>query len=276
MIVSLIIYFSIEHPIRFRTWNGRFVNRVINETLESINVKVQHGAREKPFTSTPILDLKNAVVNVLSPGNHYWFRVSLFCNEVDCPGAIEAFTSPMFQLSTGEVLNIIKINLNNSELISKDHGENEDIRAVIHWRVRFWPTSFIFRSQYVTWPSPARFFSSAALTLVRVLRGSNALISKGGEPLIGIINDADFKGFVKDLVFNTEVLSMRVRRLMINLGRGRRLPAFNGVAEYVTYTDRPGLFRLLLDVANAYGVGKNRALGLGYVNVDVLGQHLLR
>lgn len=88
--------------------------------------------------------------------------------------------------------------------------------------------------------------------------------------------DAYLRRVTKIPMEDTEVLSMRVRRLMINLGRGRRLPAFNGVAEYVTYTDRPGLFRLLLDVANAYGVGKNRALGLGYVNVDVLGQHLLR
>jgi CRISPR/Cas system endoribonuclease Cas6 (RAMP superfamily) len=194
------------------------------------------------------------------------------CGFVDCSGAVDGFVKPEIRLSTGEVLRVVRAGVRELG-ISIGGGES---RSVITWSVRYWPTSFIFRSQYVTWPSPARFFSSAALTLVRVLRGSNALISKGGEPLIGIINDVDFKGFVKDLVFNTEVLSMRVRRLMINLGRGRRLPAFNGVAEYVTYTDRPGLFRFLLDVANAYGVGKNRALGLGYVNVDVLGQRLLR
>ncbi len=64
---------------------------------------------------------------------------------------------------------------------------------------------------------------------------------------------------------------MRVRRLVLNLGRGgRRMPAFEGTAEYITYTDRPSLFRLLLDVANAYGVGKNRTLGLGYVVADVV------
>ncbi len=60
------------------------------------------------------------------------------------------------------------------------------------------------------------------------------------------------------------------------VGGGRRFLAFSGVAEYVTYTDRSGLFRFLLDVVNAYGVGKNRALGLGYVNVDMLEQHILR
>ncbi len=108
------------------------------------------------------------------------------------------------------------------------------------------------------------------MTLARVLRGSDLLISRGGEALLGAVGDVDFKGFVKDLVFNTEVLSMRFRRVVLNLGRGRRAPAFEGFAEYVTYTDRPGLFRLLLDVANAYGVGKSRALGLGYVIADVV------
>lgn len=53
------------------------------------------------------------------------------------------------------------------------------------------------------------------------------------------------------------------------------MPAFSGVAEYVTYTDKPSLFRLLLDIANVYGVGKNRALGLGYVNAEIVKQHVL-
>ena len=54
------------------------------------------------------------------------------------------------------------------------------------------------------------------------------------------------------------------------------MTAFEGSAQYVTYTERFSLFKLLLDAANVYGVGKNRALGLGYVNAEVLEQRKLR
>ncbi len=72
--------------------------------------------------------------------------------------------------------------------------------AVVRWRVRFWPTSFIFRSHYVSWPSPARFLSSAGLTLARVLRGGvDLLVGRGGgESLVGVIGNVDLKGFIKD------------------------------------------------------------------------------
>jgi CRISPR/Cas system endoribonuclease Cas6 (RAMP superfamily) len=45
------------------------------------------------------------------------------------------------------------------------------------------------------------------------------------------------------------------------------MPAFRGVTEYVTYTDNVGLFNALLDVAEFLGVGKNRALGLGFIKI---------
>lgn len=50
-------------------------------------------------------------------------------------------------------------------------------------------------------------------------------------------------------------------------GGGRVMPAFRGIAEYVTYTDNVGLFNALLDVAEFLGVGKNRALGLGFIKI---------
>mgnify|MGYP001773241603 FL=1 len=50
------------------------------------------------------------------------------------------------------------------------------------------------------------------------------------------------------------------------------MPTFMGTAQYITYTDRPGLLRALLNTANTYGVGKNRPLGLGYVMAEVINE----
>ncbi|WP_243675447.1 CRISPR system precrRNA processing endoribonuclease RAMP protein Cas6 [Vulcanisaeta distributa] len=264
------VAFTVDWEVTFNTWCGRFVNRLVSEVLSGAGFNIPHTAREKPFTVSPILNIKGNVVSRLIPGEPYNVRVSLICSEVDCSIVPSLFVKGELRLSNGEAIKVISTEVNEAKLEMRDH---DDYRAVFRWRVRFWPTSFIFRSHYVAWPSPSRFLSSAASTLVRVLRGGgDLLVSRGGgEPLIGIINDADFKGFVRDLAFNTEVLDMRVRKVDLNLGRGgRRVPAFEGFAEYVTYTDRPGLFRLLLDVVNAYGVGKNRALGLGYVVADIV------
>ncbi|MGC8543772.1 MAG: CRISPR system precrRNA processing endoribonuclease RAMP protein Cas6 [Vulcanisaeta sp.] len=233
--VSVEVLFSVDYPIAFNTWVGRFVGRLV-------------------------------------PGGVYFFRVSFMCGFVDCSGAVDGFVKPEIRLLTGEVLRVVRASVRELG-ISIGGGES---RSLITWSVRYWPTSFIFRSHYITWPSPARFLSSTAQTLSRLLRGGEALIDRKGETLVGVLNEVDLKGFVKELAFNTEVIGARVRRLVINLGRGRRVPAFEGVARYVTYTERPGLFKVLLDIANAYGVGKDRALGLGYVLAEIKDEARLR
>ncbi len=268
--LSIDIEFSVDFPTNFSTWVGRFVGRVVSEVLGGLGLSVPHNAREKPFTVSPVLDGGGRVVGRLVPGVPYFFRVSFMCSFVDCSRVVDGFAKSEIRLSTGEVLRVVRVNVRELHV-----GGSQVGRSLITWSVRFWPTSFIFRSYYVTWPSPARFFSSVALTLSRVLRGNEALIDRGGEALIGAFNDVDSKDFVKDLVFNTEVIETRIKRLMINLGRGRRMPAFEGMVKYITYTERPNLFRLLLDIANAYGVGKNRALGLGYVSAEVVEERWL-
>ena len=268
---SISVTFTVDYPITFSTWVGRFVNRIVNEVLGDLGFNVPHSAREKPFTASPVLD-GGRVVGRLIPGRVYFFRVSFICSLIDCSRAVDGFVKPEIRLSTGEVLRVIGRDVRELGITVGVGGS----RSVITWDVRYWPTTFIFRSHYITWPSSARFLSSAAQTLSRLLKGGEALIDKNGETLAGILNEVDLKGFVKELTFNTEVIEARVRELDLNLGRGRRVPAFEGVAKYVTYTERPGLFRLLLDIANAYGVGKNRALGLGYVSAEVVEQRQLR
>jgi CRISPR/Cas system endoribonuclease Cas6 (RAMP superfamily) len=103
--------------------------------------------------------------------------------------------------------------------------------------------------------------------LVGLVRGSEVVFDRGGDWLGGVVSNIDVKGFVRDVVFNTEVVGFRVRRLRVGLGGGRVMPAFRGVAEYVTYTENVGLFNALLNVAEFFGVGKNRALGLGFVRI---------
>ena len=97
-----------------------------------------------------------------------------------------------------------------------------------------------------------------------------------GRLLLGSAGGVDLRQFIKDLVFNTDAIYVKVRGLRLNLGNGRWASAFSGYVEYVTYTDKPSLMKILLNMVNAYGVGKDRALGLGYVNAEVIKQQTIR
>ncbi len=219
------------------------------------------------------MDLGGRVVKGLVPGSVYRFRVSLFCNEVDCGSVVNGFTRPEVKLSSGEVLRVVRVNVNE---VSFNVDQSGDSPTVISWRVRYWPTLFTFRSHYITWPSPARFLASSAQTLSRLIKGSRINIIHGDRTLLGLAGDVDLRQFVKDLMFNTDVIRVKVRGLRLNLGNGRWASAFSGYVEYVTYTDKPSLMKILLNMVNAYGVGKDRALGLGYVNAEVIKQQTIR
>ena len=259
--VELTINFAVDWEVELSTWCGRFLNRLVGEALEGVGIKIPHNGA-KPYSISPILDVNGHVVNRLVPGSTYWFRASFMCNMIDCNAVVSAFVRDGYVLSSGEVVRVLSVGARELKL-------NNDVggRAVVNWGVEFWPTVFTFRSRYITWPSPARFLSSAARSLVGLVRGSEVVLDRGGDWLGGVINNVDVKGFVRDVVFNTEVVGFRVRRLRVGLGGGRVMPAFSGVAEYVTYTENVGLFNALLNVAEFFGVGKNRALGLGFVRI---------
>jgi CRISPR-associated endoribonuclease Cas6 len=261
--LGFVVRFGVDWEVVFGSWCGRFLSRLVGEVLEGAGVRIPHNARVKPFSVSPIFDVGGRVMNRLVPGSAYWFRVSFLCDLVDCGRVVNAFVRDRYVLSSGEVVRVFGVEVGEFRLNSGDVGG----RAVVNWGVEFWPTVFTFRSRYITWPSPARFLSSAARTLAYLVRGSEVVLDRGGDRLGGVIDSVDVKGFVRDLVFNTEVVGFRVRRLRVNLGGGRVMPAFRGVAEYVTYTENVGLFNALLDVAEFFGVGKNRALGLGFVKI---------
>ncbi len=263
--LGLSITFTVDWEARLRTWNGRFLNRLVGEALENAGVRIPHNG-PKPYAISPILGPNGRIVNRLVPGATYWFRASFMCNMIDCNAATSAFIRDSYRLSSGEVVRVLRVRAREFRL-SLNGGSSNNNRSIIKWGVEYYPTVFPFARHYITHPSPARFLTSAAKTLAQLLRNTEVALDGGGELYSAIINNIDTRGFVKDLVLNTEVTRYRVRRLRVDLGGGRVMPAFYGTAEYVTYTGNVDLFNALLDIAEFFGVGKNRALGLGFVRI---------
>jgi hypothetical protein len=267
--VGLEVDFTVDWEVRLRTWGGRFLNRLVGEVLENAGVRIPHNGG-KPYTISPIFNNNDRIVNRLVPGGSYWFRASLMCNLIDCNIATSAFIRDAYVLGSGEVVRVLRVRVREFRLggITNGGGNNNiNNRSIIKWGVKYYPTVFPFARHYITHPSPARFFASATKTLARLLRGVEVTLDGGGGLYNAVINNIDTGGFVKDLVLNTELINYRIRRVRVDLGGGRYVSAFSGVAEYVTYTGNVGLFNALLDVAGFFGVGKNRALGLGFVKI---------
>jgi CRISPR/Cas system endoribonuclease Cas6 (RAMP superfamily) len=185
------------------------------------------------------------------------------CNTVDCDTVTSAFIRDTYVLSSGEVIRILNVGFYEFE--PNNNGTNG--RSIIEWSVKYYPTVFPYMHHYILHPSPARFFASTAKTFVQLLKGTEVALDKDGELYNATINSINTKDLIKDLVFNTELIDFKVNKLRINLGRGRSTLAFYGTAEYVTETENTSLFNTLLDVAEFFGVGKNRALGLGFVKI---------
>jgi len=267
--LGLTVNFTVDWEVRLRTWGGRFLNRLVGEVLENAGVRTPHNGA-KPYAISPILDLGGRIVNRLVPGTTYWFRASFMCNMVDCNGVVSAFVRDSYRLGSGEVVRVLRVRAREFRLggITNDGGSSSNNnRSIIEWSVEYYPTVFPFAHHYITYPSPGRFFASTARTLAQLLRNTEVTLDGGGELYNATINNINIKGLVMDLALNTEATRYRVRRLRVNLGGGRVMPAFRGAAEYVTYTENVGLFNALLDIAEFFGVGKNRALGLGFVRI---------
>lgn len=129
-------------------------------------------------------------------------------------------------------------------------GSGEEI---IVRRVRFLtPTAFMFYGIDVLYPSPIRLMLSALRNYGR---------------LTGVDTRAAAEGVVKTV---EAVYSPRFRRVYVDLGEGRVVPAFMGEVTLALRGSRDlPLLLAALESAEVLGVGISRAVGFGRIKVEV-------
>jgi CRISPR-associated endoribonuclease Cas6 len=104
-------------------------------------------------------------------------------------------------------------------------------------------------------PSPRNLFKSAAKTALR----------------LGLVGLRDAVRIYKWAYAAVGILDYRVRLVTVSLTDGRRLRGFVGWAVYRAFeTSMLGDMWRMLSVAEAFGVGSNRSLGLGAVRITPL------
>ncbi len=116
----------------------------------------------------------------------------------------------------------------------------------------FGPTIFVFSGHRVLYPSPIRFITSAARIASEYLN----------------INPRASRRAVRVIVRRVELIRDETKVVDLDIGHGRRIKAFHGRAIYVVKKYEHLLdFLRLVRVAEAFGVGKSRGIGFGFVKL---------
>ncbi|MEM1599116.1 MAG: CRISPR system precrRNA processing endoribonuclease RAMP protein Cas6 [Pyrobaculum sp.] len=115
-------------------------------------------------------------------------------------------------------------------------------------KLSFYPTAFMFHGKDVLYPSPQRLAYSLAKTYWE---------------LFGV----DLKHLADRAPTALEVVGMRVKRVGVNIGDMRVVPAFMGKAKLAIYGNVEAWLSLL-KLGEAVGVGISRAIGFGKYKIE--------
>ncbi|MBP1448777.1 MAG: CRISPR system precrRNA processing endoribonuclease RAMP protein Cas6, partial [Thermoproteus sp.] len=128
--------------------------------------------------------------------------------------------------------------------------ELEDRAGLASVRLYFYPTAFMFHGIDVLRPSAVRLAYSLA---------------KAYRALFG----RDLKQYADRAATALEFTTDAVRRTKVDIGGGRRVPAFYGPATLAVYGN-VGLWLSLLRLGEHVGVGVSRAIGFGRYKLVVI------
>ncbi|MET1101039.1 MAG: CRISPR system precrRNA processing endoribonuclease RAMP protein Cas6 [Pyrodictiaceae archaeon] len=244
------VEFTVRRPIPVAVWSGMYLYRELLTMLEHYGVKFHHRG-VKPFTISPILDADGVEymdTGILEPGEAYRFRFSTADLHL-----LEAFRRAIG--GGNDYLDVIRVGIRKVDLATNQGKTPRRSKYLATVRLRFLPTLFKFRSFEVLYPSPHRFLLSVLRDFYR-------------------ITGTDLRALLQRVMLETELIldKTRVFRLCIGRdgsGRERCLRAFRGEAVYAILIkgDYLHFITKLFELAGALGVGKNRSIGLGHVDI---------
>jgi len=255
-----------DRPFVITAWSGSFALRVLYDVLGRRGLSYER-KEGKPFIAEPVRVGGEAAItgvytgSVARPVPHpalCWREVAAgepisftyhFASADLARQFVEAITEEPAVEEPACKLSLTSLSAAQRDLPEPAPGGGMEV-----FRVRFLtPTSFMFYGRDVLYPSPVRFMVSAL---------------KNYTAATGV----DTKRVVDGLAKTVEVVgSPRFRRLLVDIGEGRLVPAFVGEATLAIHAseDMP-LLLAALKAAELLGVGISRTLGFGRVRVEKL------
>ena len=248
-------------------WSGSFALRIVYDVLHRRNI--DFGKRErKPLVAEPLIRggkyLLSGLYRSLEGDPHPRFcwrevkagsRLTLsvhFLREDVARAFLEGLVEEQTLEEPACNLAVQSISYRYSELPDPE-PVGEEVKV---FKVKFLsPTAFMFYGRDVLYPSPARLVLSA--------------LKSYGE-LAGVDTKEASEGVAKTAEV---VYSPRCERVYVDIGEGRRVPAFLGEAHVALHGSRDiPLLVAALKSAELLGVGISRAVGFGRISVEE-GEH---
>lgn len=255
------------------SWPGVFAAKIIYDTLSQVGVKIAK-REEKTFSLTPIRTCNDG------------FRLAGIYPSTNCSKNrwlyVEENGSIMFEIYTASIDLAKKIILGftRNPTIQQPCGKFEvaSIQGTLipikvikipsfcgPWmnarlQVEFLtPTRFMMRGWCINYPSPIRFFRSAAKSYY-------------------VVTGIDVRSTINHLILsNIELLGScdKIKQCYVDIGHEgnerRVIKAFYGESEYILHIreDMLTFIEQLLRAAEVLGIGVNKALGFGRVRINI-------
>jgi len=248
-VYSAWIYFTPRFDIPLAVWGGIYLHKLVLGLLEKKQTFFNHYA-QKPFMLSPIMKNSSCIGHgMLLKDDVYMFRITTLSQSV-----LRMLIEALYQSSEIPIVPIrIESKILKLEIPSTNRNSNK--KLLIELKLRFYPTMFKFRGYTVLYPSPMRLLTSA----VRDLHMARKI---------------DLRPILRKVFLNVELISYntKIQKLYIGKdmnGRDRYLRAFQGEASFIIVAEghKLPLLNMLLEITKHCGVGKNRSIGLGYVEV---------
>jgi CRISPR-associated endoribonuclease Cas6 len=233
-------------------FSGAVVQSIVLDLLDEPRL---HDVRPKPFTVWPLVVNGRVVWNrtLAGAGAAVELRAAFFNGGLADMFAKRVVEAGRFKLFNAEVM----VGEAGVRRIVPAAGSSPKFRVEFLSPTRFETPPYVRRPApvYDITPSPRNLFKSAARTALR----------------LGLIGLRDAVRIYKWAYAAVGVLDYRARPVTVYLSGGRRLRGFVGWALYRAFeTSMVGDMWRVLSVAEAFGVGSNRSLGLGAVRITPL------
>ncbi len=261
----------VDRPLIVTAWSGSLALKIVYEIFHRVGVDFEKRSR-KPLVVEPLIADGGYLLTglyVRERGGEYKQTEHTYAAiepgaEVRCvvyvlsqdllEKLMRAITQSDMIALPGTTLSMTVVDVEEVQLpaLSEDllPDERSWIKMIIALKFKS-PTAFMLHGTDVLYPSPVR----ALYSIARIY---------------GELSGADLKDLRGEIPKVVDIYGEpRVRRYRVDIGEGRRVPAFMGSVSYVI-SGRPNVvFKILqlLKAAEHLGIGISRALGFGRVEI---------
>lgn len=257
-----------NNPINLiNAWSGSFSLKIVYDYFKRIGIDFEKESN-KPFLVDPLIHNGKYILTGLYIKENDEFKLIsapflmrdldvfdlniIFLNDSIMQQFLEAFTKQEALEEPSGIFIPVSLSVSDKELPKIEFGNEEEWTEFKIQIEYLTPTNFAFHGQSVLFPSHIRLLYSISKDISEFIK-------------------QNFKEEIEKIILNAiELNEVKIKRVFVDIGEGRKVPCFIGSATYFVCT-KQGYIKALTNLfawAEVLGVGKSRTLGFGRVKIN--------